>query len=289
MLLVGADLLDPAGHEPDASVELRGARADQVGGVVVAERDEEVARLVGVPVVLVDHRDPPLVAVETLVQPVRDHGAGGAAAQDQQLFHGPIGLLHDGITATGTVAWCRTPRATDPRVKPNVAGGRRPRTTSWAPADRRSSRSTGCSGSSTSSRVDAGEVRAGQLQAGPDVLAAPPHPVEVHHHLDLGVPDDRAGEVAWSARRAGVRRAGRPAPGPSAAVGPGPGPGPRRPPAARRCGRPPATRPGPRRPGRGNGRRAPWRWSRASSGRRRRGHACRPPRRPGRPPGRAAW
>ena len=148
----GPYLLHRPVDEPHRGVELRDTRTDQVVRVIAAEGNEQEAGLVHVPVVLVDDRHPPLALVEASVEPVGDHRAGGATAEDEQ-------LLHDGITATGTVAWCSTPRATEPSVKPKVPGSRRPRTSSWACSERSSRRSAGCASSSTRLASTSGKSR----------------------------------------------------------------------------------------------------------------------------------
>jgi hypothetical protein len=56
-----------------------------VVGVGEPEGDEEQARLVDVPVVAVDDADSGLVGPEPAAQPVGDHRAAGAAAEDDDL------------------------------------------------------------------------------------------------------------------------------------------------------------------------------------------------------------
>ena len=81
------DPVDLGEYQFDAVVDEAVPGAHDVGGVVDAERHEQVARLVVVCVVAVHDRDVQFVRAEGSAQLVGDHGSGGAAAEDDQSFH----------------------------------------------------------------------------------------------------------------------------------------------------------------------------------------------------------
>jgi hypothetical protein len=98
--LLGLDPVDLAQDQLHSVGEEVVPAAHDLGRRVAAERYEQVARLVVVVVVPVDHGDRPLVVRQPLVELVRDHRAGGAAAEDEQ-------LAHDGLpAATGVRRSC---------------------------------------------------------------------------------------------------------------------------------------------------------------------------------------
>ena len=82
MFAAGVDVLDLGEAELDAVVQLRAARADDVGRIGQAERHEQQTGLVDVAVVAVDHDDLDLVAART-AQSVGGQGAAGSGAEDE--------------------------------------------------------------------------------------------------------------------------------------------------------------------------------------------------------------
>ena len=82
LVALDADRVDLSLVEDDAVSQLPFARPDDLVQRGEPEGDEEQARLVDVAVVAVDDVDLGLVGVEAPAQPVGDHRAAGAAAQD---------------------------------------------------------------------------------------------------------------------------------------------------------------------------------------------------------------
>ena len=76
------DVLDLGEAELDAVVQLRAARADDLGRIGQPERHEQQTGLVDVAVVAVDHDDLDLVAART-AQSVGGQGAAGSGAEDE--------------------------------------------------------------------------------------------------------------------------------------------------------------------------------------------------------------
>ena len=96
------DRVDLALVEDDPVAELPPARAHDLVELREPERDEEQPGLVDVAVVAVDDVDLGLVGVEAPAQPVGDHRAAGAAAEDDDLLarHG-LRLAPAGRAAIG--------------------------------------------------------------------------------------------------------------------------------------------------------------------------------------------
>jgi hypothetical protein len=82
------DAVDVAEHELDAVRDEGVPAASDLLRLDEPERQEEVARLVVVDVVLVDDGDAPLGGGEAVPQLVHDHGAGRARSQHHERPHG---------------------------------------------------------------------------------------------------------------------------------------------------------------------------------------------------------
>ncbi len=83
-IVVGVDPVDLAEHELDALWHELVSRPADLRGVVGPERQEQVARLVGMHVVTVDDGDLPLLARQLAPQLVDDHRARGPGTQHHQ-------------------------------------------------------------------------------------------------------------------------------------------------------------------------------------------------------------
>ena len=85
----GIDVVDLGEPELDAVVQLRAARADDLGRVGQAERDEQQTGLVDVAIVAVDDDDLDLVAARSAQSVGGQRAAGSGAEDDDAASHVP--------------------------------------------------------------------------------------------------------------------------------------------------------------------------------------------------------
>ena len=83
----GVDTIDVAEHEVDVVVEQGCGRLHDVVGVIGAERDEEIAGLVVMLALGVDHGDLPLGGRQLPAELVGGHRAGGTGSEDDEMVH----------------------------------------------------------------------------------------------------------------------------------------------------------------------------------------------------------
>ncbi len=109
LVLVRQHQIDVTDHHFHTRGEESTPRPHHLVGGVGTEGDEQIAGLVVMAVVLIDHGDLPLVGVETRPQLVGHHGPCGACSENEQTSH--VAILRRGRTSSRRWVQDRPPAA----------------------------------------------------------------------------------------------------------------------------------------------------------------------------------